>query len=210
MPLIRKPAGGPAAPPPAQDTRSVLDALAKGNDDERWAAARAASGLPGSVGPLSAALQNEPNARVREAIFTSLARIGTPESVEALLGFLRSDDAHVRTGALDALSAMKEAVWPSLPALLADSDNDVRILACELARSMPHAQAVSLFCGLLDSAPEANVCASAIEVLAEIGTPEAIPALERCGKRFEATPFIGFSIRIALDRIRAQRPDERA
>ena len=99
MPLIRKPAGAPSTGVPARNSAAVLFALASGTDDERWAAARSAAELPGGVAALGEALAREKSPRVREALFTGLARVATPQSVEAVLPFLRSDDALVRTGA---------------------------------------------------------------------------------------------------------------
>jgi HEAT repeat protein len=186
------------------DAASVFAALEKGTDDERWAAARVMSELPGGVAALGRALRSERDIRVREAILTSLARTGSGESVEALLPFLRSDEANVRTGALDALSTMRDAVGPYLPGLLDDRDPDVRVLACELARNLPGEGAARLLCELLDAEIEANVCAAAVEVLAEIGGPEALPALARCAQRFRETPFLEFSIKATADRIRSQ------
>ena len=55
-------------------------------------------------------------------------------------------------------------------AALADGDPDVRILATELARNMPAADATHLLCGLLEHEQHPNVCAAAVEVLAEVGT----------------------------------------
>jgi HEAT repeat protein len=207
MPLIRKPAGSP--PAPARDSASMLNALANGTDDERWAAARSVAEVPAGVQALGDALSRERNLRVREAIFTSLARIGTAESVELVLPFLRSDDAHLRTGALDALRAMKGGVEPYMPQLLHDHDADVRLLSCELARNLPSEAAAGLLCALLDSELEPNVCASAVEVLAEVGGPEALPVLARCADRFRGTPFLEFSIKITAERIRAQSSQPR-
>lgn len=200
MPLVRKPPSGP--PDPAPDAASVLTLLARGTDDERWSAARAAATLPGSVQALGEALAREKSPRVREAVLTSLARIATPDSVATVLPLLRSDDAFVRREASDALLAMKDVAWPSVASLLKDDDADVRILACGLVRDMPNETAVRLYCDLLDSEPEANVCAAAVEALAEIGGAEALPALKRCAERFQAMPFLAFSIKIAIDRLR--------
>ena len=210
MPFVRKPPGSPVAPAPSPDPAAALHLLAVGSEDERWSAARAAAGVPDSVVALRAALAQETAPRVREAIFTSLARIATPQSVEAVLGYLRSDDAHARTEACDALAAMKDAAWPHLDALLRDHDTDVRVLACGLVRNMPNESAVPLFCELLDSEQEPNVCAAAIDALAEIGGPEALPVLARCHERFQATPFLVFAIKIAADRIRSQSASPRA
>jgi HEAT repeat protein len=211
MPLIRKPpaeaAGTPASAP---DVAAVLAALARGTDDERWSAARVAAHLPGSVPALEDALRRERSPVVREALFSALAHIATTQSVEAVLPFLRSDDALVRTEASDALLAMKDVVWPYVAPLLRDANADVRILACSLVRNMPGQVAVSLCCGVLDAEPEPNVCAAAVEVLAEVGEASALPVLERCAQRFSDTPFLTFSIQMAIDRVRSQASNPRA
>jgi HEAT repeat protein len=155
---------------------------------------------------LAQALSHESEPRVREAIFTALARIKTPESAQAVLPYLLSDDANIRTGALDALRVMPEAAKPYLPQLLADADADVRLLACDLTRNMRDADAPHWLCTLLETEPQANVCAAAVEVLAEIGDAQALPALWRCAARFPADPFLDFAIKIAVDRLRAQSP----
>jgi HEAT repeat protein len=175
----------------------------EGTTDQRWTAVRAAAGKPGAVALLGDALARERDPRVREAIFTGLARIATAESAAAVVPYLRSDDASLRTGAIDALRAMPQATTVHLAGLLADRDADVRLLSCELARGLPDAEANRLLCDLLDSETEKNVCAAAVEVLAEIGRPEALPYLARCLSRFENDPFIAFSIKTATDRIAA-------
>jgi hypothetical protein len=58
-----------------------------------------------------------------------------------------------------------------------------------------------LLCDLIEHEPHPNVCAAAIEVLAEVGTPQAIPVLEKCSARFAATPFLPFAISMAIARI---------
>ena len=205
MPLVRKPATETFdSVAPARHDAAVLTMLVHGTDEQRWSAARAAAALPGSVPALAEALTREKNPRVREAVLTSLARIATPESVETVLPLLRSDDAFVRREACDALLAMQAVAWPYVAALLQDDNADVRVLACGLVRDMPNEKAVRLYCDLLDAEPEANVCAAAVEALAEIGGAEALPALTRCAERFKGTPFLIFSIEIAIDRLRSQ------
>jgi HEAT repeat protein len=198
MPLIRKPSGGADVPQVSSDT-----ALRDGDADERWSAARSLTS-PGDVGALAAALMAESDPRVREAILTSLARIGGVESVEAITPHIRSDDASLRTAALDSLRAMPGAVAASLPQLLADADPDVRLLACELVRAMSGRDATRLLCDLIGVDPEPNVCASAVDVLAEVGGPEAAGALDACAGRFPNEPFLAFAIKVAKQRITDQ------
>ena len=194
MPLVRKPSSqSPAAAAPPS--------LGEGTSEQRWAAVRAAAERPDGLTLLAAALGRESDPRVREAIFTGLARLPSPESAAVVVPHLRSDDANLRTGAIDALRAMPQACQPHLPALLADSDADVRLLSCELARGLADEEANRLLCDLLEREIEKNVCAAAIEVLAEIGRPEALPSLARCGTRFSGDPFITFSLKVATERI---------
>ena len=103
--------------------------------------------------------------------------------------------------ATEALQAMSGAVMPFMTSLFWDGDPDVRLLATELARNMPAAEATHLLCSLLEHEQHPNVCAAAVEVLAEVGTREAIPALEACAGRFAGTPFL------AICRVDSHRPD---
>jgi HEAT repeat protein len=199
MPLINRPPSGAGPAPPPLD---VDAALTSASADERWAAARAARG-PGSVPALSRALLNESDRRVREALFTALAAIATPEAASSVARFIRSDDAGIRAGALDALRAMPGAAKPLLLNLLTDADPDTRLLACDLARDIAGADAMRLLCELLESEPETNVCAAAVETLAEVGDASALPSLRRCAARFPRDPFLGFAVQATIDRLRA-------
>jgi HEAT repeat protein len=181
----------------------VLTGLGSANPEDRWAAARAAAELPDSAAALAAALPHESDFRIREAMFTSLARIGTRDSVAGMLPLLRSNDAALRSGALDALGSSLIATHELLPQLLSDPDVDVRILSCELARNLSSEEASRILCALLAGEAEVNVCAAAVEVLAEVGNQTALPALAQCARRFPQIPFLTFAIKLATDRITA-------
>jgi HEAT repeat protein len=139
--------------------------------------------------------------RVRESIMTALMRVGNRASVEALLPYLRSQDAALRAAAIEALQALPEAIAPFMASLLSDSDSDVRLLATELARNMNAPEATRLLCGLIEREQHPNVCAAAIDVLTEVGTPEAVPSLQKCAVRFAETPFLPFAISVAIARV---------
>ncbi len=175
----------------------------------RWQAARRLAEFADAVPELARQLGEEPDERVREAILTSLAQINNGESFDAILGYLRVDDAALRTAALDALKLMPDVAGVRLDALLRDPDSDVRVLACDLARVAAPALAQKSLAKVLAIEPEINVCAAAIELLAEIGTPEILPELQRCADRFGA-PFLHFSVRMAKDQIiaRSAHPPE--
>jgi HEAT repeat protein len=201
MPLVRKSAQKLSKDlPDSNNHADRLQELASAEPDARWNAARALGTDPKDVAALAAALAVEPMPRVREAIMTALIRIGDETSAQALLPYLRSPDAARRGAAIEALQALPGATAPFISALLRDTDSDVRILAVELVRGMPPAEATRLLCGVLgDSHP--NVCASAVDALAELGTRDALPALEACARRFAGTPFLPFAISVAMARI---------
>ena len=202
MPLVKKSASQPSGGLPADDDHAgLLQKLSSSEPDARWNAARALGNDPKDVPALAAALAIEPTPRVREAIMTALIRIGDETSAEALLPYLRSPDAARRGAAIEALQSLPGATAPFMLALLRDNDSDVRILAIELVRGMPPAEATRLLCSVLEQERHPNVCASAVDALAELGTAEALPALQTCAQRFAETPFLPFAISVAIARI---------
>jgi HEAT repeat protein len=199
MPLVRRPPS--ATETSAPDGRKLAEIFAAGSDDERWAAARDAAESPDGVALLADALSKERIPRVREAIFTGLAKIGTSDGAAVALPYLRSDDAAERTGALDALRAMPTAAAEHLPQLLNDTDPDVRLLACEIARVLPAGDASRALGELLEHETNSNVCSAAVDVLAETGNVASLPILARCAARFPDDPFLTFAVKVASDRI---------
>lgn len=206
MPLKRQSQGQDGSAPPQSDQARILSS---DTPDERWSAARRLAAEPESAGLLAEALGREQDSRVREAIFTALAHIGGDQAASIVLPYIRDPDAAVRNQALDSLCAMPAAVSSHLPALLSDSDPDVRLLACEIVRQLPPTAATALLCGLLDNETELNVCAAVVEVLAEVGEPSALPFLAVCAKRFSDVSFLAFAIEIAATRISSGASDAR-
>lgn len=201
MPLIRKDPGSGAAPSDLEAAPTPAVLLIEGTADQRWDAARRLAEAPDGAAPLSAALAVERDARVREAILTGLVRQGGDAAVQALLPHIRSDDASLRTGVLDALRALPQALTPHMAEVFGDPDPDVRLLSCDLARALEPAEASRLLCDLLDGETEVNVCAAAVDALTEVGGPDALSALARCADRFPDEPFLGFAIQVAAERI---------
>lgn len=195
MPLVK---GRKSSADGGESHQAALDSP---DAESRWTAARALSGRAVAVPALAEALGREPVPRVREAIMTALIRIGNAASIEAILPYLRSQDAGLRAAAIEALQALPDAIGPFMASLLSDSDSDVRLLATELARNMEASKATRLLCDLIEREQHPNVCGAAIDVLTEVGTPEALPALEKCAARFAATPFLPFAISVAIARI---------
>jgi HEAT repeat protein len=196
MPLIRKDAAAPTGTLPGGPKD-----LSSPDGETRWAAVRHMARDPANVGALGKALAVESDPRIREALFTGLAQIRTPEAIGYIVPHIRSQDAALRAGALDALSAMPEAVESHLPVLLADPDPDVRLLVCDVVRRLPGPAATRYLCDLLAQERLANVCGAAVDALSEVGDETALPVLADCAARFSAEPFLVFSIKVASSRI---------
>ena len=202
MPFVKRQGSGQERTSASGDTAAMhIAALAKADANARWGAARALGGIAGAVPALSSALETETDPRVREAIMTALIRTGDEASVRALLPSVRSQDASRRGSAIEALQALPEIITPFLTALLADGDSDVRLLATELTRNMSAAKATEILCNLLEQEVHPNVCAAAVEVLAELGTQDAMPVLAACAERFRDSPFLQFAITTTMGRI---------
>lgn len=199
MPLLKRGKPDEPTPRPAEPIDALVGDLHHADPERRWSAARRLGEQAGAAAPLAAALAGEKEPRVIEAIFTSLIRRGGVESSAYLLPLLRSDEAAVRGGAIEALQTMPAELARHIAELLHDPDSDVRIFAVELTRKMPPAQAAPWLCEMLDRETHPNVCAAAVDVLADIGSRDAIPCLEQCRDRFAQQPFLPFAISVAID-----------
>lgn len=184
---------------------SGLEAQLHAPDAERrrWAA-RDLAEYPGSAATLGSALIQERHAGVRQALFTSLATLANDGAVIALLPLLRSEDASLRNGAIEALAAMPEAVTGRVDVLLHDADPDVRIFAVNLLGELRHTKVPAWLEQVLQRDAAINVVAAAVEVLAEVGSPEHIPALRATHRRFADDAFLGFATDLAIERIESK------
>jgi HEAT repeat protein len=187
----------------ARNLPGLLAQLSEGSPEQRRWAARDLAQHEAAAAALGAQLQVERDASVREAAFISLASMAGDAAAGALLPLLRSEDAALRNGAIESLAGMPQAVTPRIAALLADADPDVRLFSVNLLGDLRHAQVLPWLLQVLQREVEVNVVAAAIEVLAEVGQPENVPALLAARQRFARHPFIGFAADMAIERIEA-------
>ena len=117
---------------------------------------------------------------------------------------LGSEDANLRNGAIEALQQMPDEVAPHVEAMLADPDSDVRIFAVDVLSALPHPMVPEWLRRVVTLDPHVNVCAAALDALAEAGQPEVIPALEELADRFSDVAFIQFAVDAAIRRIRGR------
>lgn len=192
---------GPAADDDRADLAALLAGLQAAEPSQRRQAARGLAAHPQSVPDLCARLGAEPAASVRSVILTSLIARPSGAAVEGLLPYLRSEDVALRNAVIEALQRMPEALEPHIRALLEDNDSDVRIFAVNVLAALAHAQAPRWLEAVLRTDTHVNVCAAAVEGLAEMGDLASLQALEDLPARFPGEPFIAFAVQAALARI---------
>jgi HEAT repeat protein len=206
MVLVRR-AAAPVAAAEAHDDAAFgrdqwVAELASADASLRRRAARALSAMPDAVGVVCAHLVGERSLSVRSVIFSGLIANRSPAVVAGLLPMLGSEDANLRNGAIEALQEMPDEVAPHVEAMLADPDDDVRILAVNVVSALPHPMVPEWLRRVVTSDLHVNVCAAALDALAEVGEPDAIPALESLADRFPDVAFIRFAVDAAVRRIR--------
>jgi HEAT repeat protein len=186
-----------------RDLPGLLAQLRSGDAEQRRWAARDLAAHPPAAAALGEQLLRETQAAVQQSIFTTLAGLASDEAAGALLPLLRSEDAALRNGAIEALAGMPQAVGPRIAGLLHDADPDVRIFTVNLLGELRHPQVTAWLLQVLAQDAQVNVVAAAIEVLAEVGSPGHAEALRAARARFAGDDFIGFAVEMAIERIEA-------
>jgi HEAT repeat protein len=168
----------------------------------RWAA-RDLAAHPRAASAVCARLGDERDASVRAVLFSSATQLGGESVVHAMVHLLRSEDPALRNGAIEVLASLPDAVAPQIDRLLQDIDGDVRIFTVNLLGDLKHPKVPQWLLQVLMHDPAVNVVGAALEVLAEVGLPETLPALRAAKARFAGDDYIGFSADLAIERIEA-------
>jgi HEAT repeat protein len=185
---------GPSTPP--------LERLADPIPDVRRAAARELVGAPGGLVALSARVPVEPDRGVLDLLLTLLVERPSRAVVVGLLPALSSDDARLRGAVAEALEQMPQPLEAEIGALLEHADPDLRLQAVVALQHAPIPSAPRLLRELLAREPLVNICAAALEGLAEVGEDTDLPVVEAVRARFPEVPFLDFAATVCVARLR--------
>jgi HEAT repeat protein len=166
----------------------------------RWAA-RDLVDCPDASTALVEQLQREQDNSVREIILTTLTQLGDEVAVAGLVNCLRSEDVSLRNEAIEAMKLLPDEVTPIMGNLLQDTDPDVRIFAVNVLESLRHERVEEWLKDVIEQDCHVNVCATALDLLSEVGTSYSREALEALKARFPGEPYISFAVDLALKRI---------
>jgi len=171
------------------------DAMAR-----RWAA-RDLTDCPEASGALVGRLQREDDESVREVILSTLTSLGDDVAVAGLVHCLSSEDVALRNEVIEAMKQLPDEVAPIMRGLLDDANPDVRIFAVNILESLRHPEVESWLITVIDGDPQLNVCATAVDLLGEVGSAAAREPLQRLKARYADEPYIQFAADLALKRI---------
>lgn len=205
MALVKRKVTQPVKPGQPRHERSCEELAAALEDAEAEARRRAARDIvscPHAASKLISRLSYEQDAAVRQAILNSLTRLNDPSAIGELADCLRSEDAALRNEVIEAFKHMSGEAVPVLRSLLADPDPDVRIFAINILDSERYPEAEIWLMEVIERDAHVNVCATAVELLCEVGTEVAIEPLVRLKERFRSETYIQFAADLALKRIR--------
>jgi len=202
---LKKPAQSLAA---AQDERQRprdREGLIAGLSDpdplvRRWSA-RDLVQIPNAAEALVARLPLEDEISVLDVILTTLTCIGDETAVAGLVECLRSEDARLRNAAIEAMQQLPNEVAPLMGRLLHDTNPDVRIFSVNVLESLRHPQVEAWLIEVISGDPLVNVCATAVDLLGEVGSEAARQPLLDLKLRFADEPYIQFATDLALKRI---------
>ncbi|MEK9711504.1 MAG: HEAT repeat domain-containing protein [Thalassolituus sp.] len=166
----------------------------------RWAA-RDIVNCPGASLLLLDQLIAETDSSVRQVILSSLTQLGDADSVEGLVSCLRSEDASLRNEAIEAMKHLPQEVSHIMASLLNDPDPDVRIFAVNILESLCHPDVEVWLRDVIHDDEHVNVCATAVDLLGEVGSEASLPALKALKERFPDEPYIQFAADVAIKRI---------
>lgn len=187
-----------------KQTRECPDLLVSLHDDSattrRWAA-RDLVNCPNAAVALVEQLKVESDLSVREVILTTLTRLGDAAAVAGLVDCLRSEDAALRNEAIEAMKQLPDEVAPIMHGLLLDADPDVRIFSVNVLESLRHPDVESWLIEVITNDAHVNVCATAVDLLSEVGTAAALAPLTQLKARFSDEPYMQFAADLALRRI---------
>jgi HEAT repeat protein len=198
----KKPKASAAAPRSQPSCLQWAALLEDADAPTRRQAARQLVHCPDAAQALVGRMRQEPDLAVRQAIGSTLVRLNDPSALPELGECLRSDDAALRNEAIEIFKLLTCDLSSALQSLLLDPDPDVRILTINILESRRNPDVERSLLDVLQRDQHVNVCATAVDLLCEVGTDTATEALLSLKQRFPAEPYLQFATDLALKRIR--------
>jgi HEAT repeat protein len=158
--------------------------------------------LGGDVADLAAQLVRAASIATRARLLGELVERASSEAARTLAALLSEADPGVRAAGVEGLRRMApEYTRPVLHDLLADTLPDIRIRALDVIERVPDQEIETWLLDMLEREESANVCGAALDVLAEMASKGALPAVRALRLRFADTPYVAFAAEVAIAQI---------
>jgi HEAT repeat protein len=177
--------------------------LTSSDPNVRQSSARRLTGAKSAAMALCDCFIAEADRAARETLAIAIMRTGGSAAVEKLLPLLSSEDPTLRNSVIEILQALPADVAPHMEALLDHPDSDVRIFVVNVLEALRHPKVEDWLIAVISTDAHANVVGTALDLLGEVGTEAAMPALSKVMRRFSNEPFLRFAAENAIKRIGA-------
>jgi len=185
----------------SRDCASLAEELESDDPLARRWAARDLADCPNASAVLVSRLNREIDISVREIILSTLTSLGDAVAVAGLVECLRSEDAELRNESIEVMKQLPDEVAPIMRGLLCDQDSDVRIFAVNILESLRHPDVETWLIDVISSDENVNVCATALDLLVEVGSKASEVPIKKLMSRFANEPFVQFAGDLAFKRI---------
>lgn len=138
--------------------------------DARRRAVQAMASEEEAIETLIRLLRSDADNSVRQAAFSALGAIDSPDAARAMAAMLDEPDQALRTGALAAIAARPDHAALLLEPLGHNADPEVRGFAVLLAAGLPGQRGADFLIALAARETDAQVCARLAEALATAAT----------------------------------------
>ncbi|MCS7215424.1 MAG: HEAT repeat domain-containing protein [Thermodesulfovibrio sp.] len=174
--------------------------LSSSASERRWAARDLAQYKEASQ-ILLERIKNEEDVSVIENILSSLSSIRDEVAVKGLIELLRSENAYLRNAVIETLKSMPEEVESYIEELIKSPESDLRIFAINIMESLRHPKVLKWLKEIIENDENVNVCSTALDLVAEVGTEDFLPSIEKIKEKFSDEPYVQFVADLAIRRI---------
>ncbi|MDW7999362.1 MAG: HEAT repeat domain-containing protein [Thermodesulfovibrio sp.] len=174
--------------------------LSSSPNERRWAARDLAQYKEASQ-ILLERIKNEEDVSVIENILSSLSSIRDEVAVKGLIELLRSENAYLRNAVIETLKSMPEEVESYIEELIKSPESDLRIFAINIMESLRHPKVLKWLKEIIENDENVNVCSTALDLVAEVGTEDFLPSIEKIKEKFSDEPYVQFVADLAIRRI---------
>jgi HEAT repeat protein len=107
-------------------------------------------------------------------------------AVAGLIECLRSEDVGLRNESIEVMKHLPDEVSPIIQNLLVDKNVDVRIFAVNILESLRHPDVEAWLIEVIEHDQNVNVCATALDLLVEVGSKDAEQPISLPDEKIEA------------------------